>query len=94
MNKTEFKLKANKNIDEIFEKVENLNQKKNNLSSSLKEQYDLKIEALNKMKKELKKKYDAVQNSSDSNWEKAKKEFSESFDHYKAGFTELSKFFK
>lgn len=94
MDKKEFKKKANKSIDEIFDKVEKLNQKKDSLNSSLKKQYEKNIEALNKKKAELKKKYDAMQNTSDSNWEKAKKEFSESLSHYKAGFTELGKLFK
>jgi len=94
MNKTEFKIKANKSIDEIFDKVEMLKQKKDQLSGSMKEKYEMKIDALNKKKAELIKKYEAIKNSSDSNWEKAKKEFSDSLTHYKAGFTELSKLFK
>jgi len=94
MDKKEFKKKANKSIDEIFDKVEKLKQKKDQLSGSMKEKYEMKIDALNKKKAELMKKYEAIKSSSDNNWERAKMEFSESFSHYKAGFTELSKLFK
>lgn len=94
MNRIDFKIKANKNIDEIYNEIENLKKKKDQLSSSLKQKYDSSIEALNKRKEDLKKKYEAIQNAPDSNWEKAKNEFTESFNHYKEGFKELSKLFK
>lgn len=94
MNRIDYKTKANKNIDEIFDKVENLKQKKEELSSSLKQKYDANIEVLNKRKAELMSKYEAIKNAPDSNWEKAKQEFSESLTHYKEGFNELKKVFK
>lgn len=94
MNRIDFKIKANKSIDEIYNEIENLKKKKDELSSSLKQKYDSSIEALNNRKEDLRKKVDAIQNAPDSSWENAKKEFTESFNHYKEGFKELSNLFK
>jgi hypothetical protein len=94
MDRQKFKNEANKNIDELFDKVEKLKSKKDSLSGSAKAKYEMQIAALNQKKAELKLKYDSLKESSETNWEKAKKEFSESFNHYKTGLTELSNIFK
>jgi len=94
MDKEKFKAEANAAIDSIFSKIEKLEQKKDDLSDSVKQKYDNQLAELNKRKAKMKEQLENIQQNSEDNWEEAKEIFSESLEHYKAGFAELGKLFK
>ena len=94
MDKLKFKAEANAAIDNIFSKIEKLEHRKDSLNDNVRQKYDKQIAALNKRKTEMKQQLEELQQSSEDNWEEAKEIFSESMEHYKAGFAELGKLFK
>lgn len=94
MDKQKFKAEANAAIDNIFSKIEKLEQKRDDLNDSVRQKYDKQLAELNKRKTEMKEQLENIQQSSEENWEETKEIFSESMEHYKAGFAELGKLFK
>lgn len=94
MDKLNFKIKTIETIDSIFDQVEKMEQKKDQLNENMKQKYDDQNKALNERRNGLKKKLDEIENSSEKNWEEAKEALSASLKHYKAGFEELGKLFK
>ena len=94
MDRTQFKLKANEAIDNIFDKAEKLDSRRQTLNDSAKRQYDKQMISLKQRKKDLQEKYNELQKAGNDRWEETKQAFSSSLDHYKAGFEELSRIFK
>ncbi len=94
MDKTKAKVKALETIDQVYDQVEKLNQRRDSLNASLRQNYDKQLENLNRRKLELKGKLAAVENASEENWNEVKDALSTSLDHYRAGFQELRKIFQ
>ncbi len=94
MDKTQFKSKANEAIDAIFDKAEQLDRRRASLNDNLKHQYDQQMTSLKQRKKDVQDKFNELQNAGNEKWEEARQAFSSSFEHYKAGFDELTRLFK
>ncbi|MDA3943212.1 MAG: hypothetical protein PF694_06690 [Bacteroidetes bacterium] len=94
MDKLEFKIKTLESIDKLFDQVEEMEQKRNQLNDSLKHKYDQEVDALKKRRAEMKEKLNEYENATLESQEKLKETLSASMKHYKAGFDELSKLFK
>ncbi|ALO16445.1 hypothetical protein L21SP5_02825 [Salinivirga cyanobacteriivorans] len=94
MDKETYKAKAKKSIDDIFNKIDELEAKKHKAQESAKQKYNEKIEDLKARKQELQEKYDELTNATEERWEIAKTKFSESADYFNKGFAELGNIFK
>ena len=93
-NRIEFKLKTLETIDNTFDQLDKLEQKKDDLNDSLKQRYDEQMASLKKQRAELKMTLEELENNSESNWDETKEIISKSMKHYKSGFEELGKLFK
>ncbi|WP_439185437.1 hypothetical protein [Carboxylicivirga taeanensis] len=93
MDKETFKENAKKSIDDIFDKIDELEAKKANTTAETKAAYNKKIAELKSKKDDLKIKYDELLNTTGANWDEAKKSFSESADLFKKGIQELTSLF-
>lgn len=94
MEREKFKINAKKKIDEIFNKINELEYKKDKVKADLKTDYNNKIEQFKEKKKDLEKKYNALEEASDEKWTEVKEAFSESAESFKQGFNDLGKIFK
>jgi len=94
MNRNEIKLEALKNIDTVFDKLETLESKKENLSHELKQKYDMQKQALIENKNKLVKSYEALQNAKDDNLKELEQTYSKALNHFKEGYGEIEKIFK
>jgi chromosome segregation ATPase len=94
MDKIKAKVKALETIDQVYDQIEKLNQRRDTLNASLKQSYDKQLDSLNRRKQELKGKLAEMESASEENWNEVKEALSVSLDHYKAGFQELKKIFQ
>ncbi len=94
MEKQEFKEKAKKSIDDLFAKIEILEQKKEKASAETKARYNKIIADVKILQKDLQAKYKAFENSSSEDWEEKKKVLNSSLESFKEGFSRLSAIFK
>lgn len=94
MERTEFKEKAKKSIDDIFARIDELEAKKDNAKDNLKEKYQEIIENLKEKRDDLKLKYKNLEESSDERWSQAKEDFSRSAEFFRDGFSKLFSLFK
>lgn len=93
MERKAFKESAKNEIDKIFTKIEELEAKKDHAKSETKEKYNKRIAELKIKKEELQSKYNKLADTTEDNWEEAKKSFSDSLDNLKHGFKELFSLF-
>lgn len=94
MNKTEFKKKAKAQIDNLFSKIEDLEKKKDTVESSMKIQFQEKIESLKDSKVHLQNKYANLADEVDDKWEDVKTAFSSAAGSFEEGINDLSSLFK
>ena len=90
MNKEDFKNKAKISIDDIFAKIDALEEKKDKVKGDAKATYEEKLNNLKTMKKELQAEYDLLINASDDKWEEVKSTFSSATDSFKEGFLKIA----
>ncbi len=93
MEKEKFKQNAKKTIDDIFNKIEELEQKRNHVSDRVKAKYDEQIAALKAKYADMEKDYQELESTSGQAWNDAKQKFSESADYFKAGLTTIAQIF-
>lgn len=89
MERDKFKDDAKKMIDELFNKIDTLEMKKDIVKDSAKEQYVKQIADLKEKKNELQKSYQNLLETTEGNWDEAKKSFTQSTTHFKKGLQEL-----
>jgi len=94
MDKETYKAKAKKSIDDIFNKIDELEASKDQAQEGAKQKYTEKIEELKEKRNDLQLKYNELVNATEEKWETAKTKFSESADYFKKGFAELGNIFK
>src|SRR6056297_3002335 len=94
MEKEKFKQDAKKTVDDIFNKIEELEQKRNHVSDKMKAKYDEQIAALKVKYADMEKDYQELERASGQAWNDAKRKFSESADYFKAGLTTIAQIFK
>lgn len=93
MNREEFKEKAKGVIDDIFVKIDELEEKKENFEGEAKEKYEEKLKELEEKKEELEKKYKDLEEGAEGKWEEVKESFSKSADFFRQGIKDLMNIF-
>lgn len=93
MSTEDLKQNMKQNIDDIFEKLEEHEAKKNQLNDEAKRQYQEKISALQTKKTELNQFYQQALTSTDDKMDEIKSAFNQANNHFKAGFNELKQLF-
>lgn len=94
MDRNEVKEKSKQVIDDIFNRIDELEKKKNSTEAKVKEEYENLIDKLNSKKDELNMKYETLKNASDDKWDEARQSLDASLDYFKKGLSELSGIFK
>lgn len=94
MEKEKFRKKAKETVDDIFNRIEKLEQKRNHVSSSMKAKYDEQIAALKAKYTEMENQYKELELSSGQAWQDTKEKFSESADYFKAGLAKIGEIFE
>jgi DNA repair exonuclease SbcCD ATPase subunit len=94
MDRNTFKENAKKSIDEIFNKIEELESKKDTLSESLKAEYDKKIAELKLKRIELKSNLDDMEKVAESKLDELKGTVEAASASFKDGFNKLADLFK
>lgn len=94
MDKIEFKIKALKTIDNLFDKVEKLEKRKDELNNNLLINYYTISGILNNRKEDLKEKLEDIQHTSGENLAKANNAFSESLKKCSNEYAKLKDLFK
>lgn len=94
MDRNTFKEKAKKSIDNLFAKIDQLEQKREKFQGDAKVKYEEKIAQLKIKRAELQQKYQNMKNASPEKWEEAKEAFNKSLDSFKAGLSKLGELFK
>ncbi len=90
MNKSEFKENAKQSVDTIFAKIDELEQKKNQTKSELKDEYSSYISKLKAEKNDLKSQYESLLKTSDEKWDEAKASFEKSSESFKDGIQKVT----
>ncbi|MFA5417956.1 MAG: hypothetical protein WC341_05805 [Bacteroidales bacterium] len=80
-------------IDEVFNQVDKLNSKKNELSENVRQRYETQQKAMAQHKADLIKRYEKLKSASYEEWDEVKRAYSESLERYKVGFDEFKKLF-
>lgn len=94
MNKEKFRIEAHKAIENVVQKLESLERKKDTVNSELKAKINNQISDLTKKKKELEKKFNELKSATDENWNELKDSYNKSLAHFKAGLSEMEKIVK
>lgn len=89
MERDKFKDDAKKMVDDIFNKIDEMEMKKDKVKDSAKERYMNQVAELKTKKNELKKSYENLLETTEGNWDDAKKSFTQSTNHFKKGLQEL-----
>jgi len=93
MTKEEFKAVANKTIDEVAAKIDELKAKKESVQENAKMKYEEAIKVLEAKKAELEAKYVDLKNAGEHKWEEVRDAFSSASDSFKEGFSKIGSLF-
>ncbi|MCB9283916.1 MAG: hypothetical protein H6563_07585 [Lewinellaceae bacterium] len=83
MNRTEFKEKAKENIDDLFQQLDQMEQKALEVKGDAKEKLQEKIALLQERKKDLHDRFKNLEKSTDENWTKVVNAFTNGVDAFK-----------
>lgn len=83
MNREEFHAYADKKIDEMYDKIEELEKKRDEATAAAKEKYGEQIEAAKKKRDELKSDLDKLKSASEDSWDELRAAFNESAESFK-----------
>lgn len=90
MEKEKYRVKAKETVDSIFNQIEELEDKRQDVSQSMKAQYDEQIAALKAKYADLENQYKELELSSGQAWQDTREKFSESADYFKAGLAKIA----
>ncbi|MCB0652966.1 MAG: hypothetical protein KDC85_16935 [Saprospiraceae bacterium] len=94
MDKQRFKAKAKKQIDEVFDKINELEAKSDQVKENLKDTYHEQIRTLKSQKEDLKSKYESLEDTAEEKWDEFQEAFSERAETFKQGVSKLTAAFK
>ena len=94
MEKQNFKTQATLTIDEIFEKIDELEAKKDQTLDDAKAEFEKMISELDSMKDELLASYARLFNADEENWEEVKYAFSAAKVSFREGVEKVVERFK
>jgi outer membrane murein-binding lipoprotein Lpp len=90
MEKEKFRKEAKQTIDQIFNRIGQLEAQKEKAQSDVRAKYDEKLAELNSKKKELQAKYEQLASSADDKWEETKGAFSDASASFKEGLSKIA----
>ncbi len=90
MDKQTFRENAKKRIDAVFDKMNELESKKDKVSAAMKASFDERLSSLKAKKKDLESTYHKLEHTAGDNWEAAQKEFSKSTEAFREGVSKLA----
>lgn len=90
MNKETYKAKAKEELNELFARLNELENQKDISEAEAKAEYDSKINELKTKKSELETKYAQLEDASEDKWEEAKEAFSAASEDFKTGFSKIT----
>lgn len=94
MERNEFREKAKSLVDDVFNRIESIEQKSVALKAEAKDVYEKELEELKVRRDEMLKRYEELNDSAESQWGEVKDAFSESADYFKEGFNRIFSLFK
>jgi dTDP-4-amino-4,6-dideoxygalactose transaminase len=94
MEKEKFRIKAKDTVDNVFNKIEEMEMKRNHVSQNMKAKYDEQIAALKAKYNDLEEQYKKLQLESGQAWNDSKQKFSESADYFKSGLAKIAEIFE
>lgn len=94
MERAEFKAKAKKKIDDLFSKIEELEDRKEQLKDDVRKEYEQHIFDLKVKKAELEMEFNALEQETEDKWESVKQSFSASAESFGEGLAKIGSFFK
>ncbi|MBI1222852.1 MAG: hypothetical protein GC180_09640 [Bacteroidetes bacterium] len=89
MNREEFHAYADKKIDEIYDRLDELEKKRDSATAAAKEKYSDQIEAAKKKRDELKADLQKLKGASGESWEELKLAFNESAESFKVHLSNI-----
>ena len=90
MNREEFRIKAKQEIDEIVNKIDDLESKKIEAQDNIREKYEATLTKLRRSKDDLTNKYKRLTEATENNWLDAKESFRNASKEFKQGMSELT----
>lgn len=94
MEREEFRKKAEKSLNLIFDKIDELEAKKAKAKESVKAEYEEKLALLRSQKANLQEKYDKLKDASDEKWQEVKEGFGNAAEVINKGVSDLLSRFK
>lgn len=88
-----FREKAKKQIDEMADKIHELEAKKEKASAKVKAEYEKQLISLKETKKKAQIKFDQMSDATEHKWEEAMSVFSDASKSFKEGFSKISRLF-
>lgn len=92
MNRERIKENTKKEIDQLFDSIENLEKKAERVSGEASRQVESKIQDLKTEKRRLSAYFTEMKESSEENWENAKSSLEKSMNSFQEGINELKSF--
>lgn len=90
MDRKEFKENAKQTIDKIFDEIETLEAKKDDVKDQARREVEKTLGELKAKKSELTEKYKAIEAATDEKWSEAKTSFSASAESFKEGLKKMA----
>ena len=94
MDMNDYNAKAKEMVDDIFNRIDELESKKEKAEGMAKEDFSKMVDTLKSKKEDLKSKYEDLKNTPDDKREQARESFRQSAEYFKNGLTELASHFK
>lgn len=94
MDKESFKKRAQKSLNDLFAKIDELEAKKDKVKADSKAEYEKQLSRLKLQKDNLQAKYNELIKASDEKLEEVKTAFSSAADSFKEGISKISSLFK
>jgi len=94
MDKEALKREAKQKIDDVFTKIEELEAKKDQFSSEMRDDYEQRIAQLRSKRDDLMAKYEELQQASESKVAEVKSAFDSAAKSFEEGFSKIASIFK
>ncbi len=90
MNTKKYKRDAKQTIDQLFDKIEALEKRKDSISDKLSEDFSQKLSALKDAKLDLLTKYEELESAADKKWDASKNSFNQATAYFEKGLKEIA----
>ena len=88
-----YREKVKHQIDEIFDALDEMKTKKNEVKEGYTQEYEKRIKELEQKKADLKARYQKLEQASEDKWNEVNRAFRESSEDFRKGFNKLQEVF-